>query len=224
MGIQERLVERLDAAELSQAALAQRVGVAQQTIWKLASGQSQNSRYLHKIARELGTTVEYLTGETDDPNAGAVTVLERSEGTRNPDPDLVQVEMIDLAYGMGGTFLDADSVEVEKVTFSRSWLRKFTQSPPQLLVSSQGMGDSMMPTIHDRDIVIIDRSNTRLDGEMGDKIWAIVFAGMGMIKRLRQMPDGTVKIMSDNQLVRDEIATDGDLHIVGRVVAKVSSL
>jgi phage repressor protein C with HTH and peptisase S24 domain len=125
---------------------------------------------------------------------------------------------------MGGTFLDADSVEVEKVTFSRSWLRKFTQSPPQLLVSSQGMGDSMMPTIHDRDIVIIDRSNTRLDGEMGDKIWAIVFAGMGMIKRLRQMPDGTVKIMSDNQLVRDEIATDGDLHIVGRVVAKVSSL
>jgi hypothetical protein len=30
-----------------------------------------------------------------------------------------------------------------------------------------------------------------------------------------------VKIMSDNQLVRDELATDNDLYVVGRVVASV---
>ena len=65
MSLQDRLLERLSAEGISQDALAKRVGVAQQTIWKLASGQSQTSRYLHKIARELHTTTEYLTGETD---------------------------------------------------------------------------------------------------------------------------------------------------------------
>jgi len=45
-----------------------------------------------------------------------------------------------------------------------------------------------------------------------------------MIKRLRPMPDGTVRIMSDNPQVSDEIATDGDLTIIGRVVAIVRSV
>lgn len=224
MGVGDRIKERLAVVGLSQAELARRTGLRQPTISNLVRGESRSSAHLHKIARVLGTTAEYLANETDDPAAGAVTVVERPEREQEANPDLVEVEMIDLAYGMGGSFLDSDAVDVEKVTFSRSWLRKFTQSPPNQLVSSQGMGDSMMPTIHDRDVVIIDRSNTRLDGEMGDKIWAVVFGGMGMIKRLRQMPDGTVKIMSDNQLVRDELATDSDLFIIGRVVAKVSSL
>ena len=70
MSLQERLLESLDRAELTQPELARMVGVSQQTIWKLATGQSQSSRYLHKIARKLGTTVEYLTGENDDPEPG----------------------------------------------------------------------------------------------------------------------------------------------------------
>ena len=143
--------------------------------------------------------------------------------SKRPD-DQVQIDSIDLSYGMGGTFLDSEAVEVEKATFSRAWLRQFTHSPPDLLFSTQGAGDSMMPTIHDRDVVIIDRSQKSLADNMGDKVWAIVFGGVGMIKRLRPLPDGSVKISSDNQLVRDEIAADGDLFIVGRVVAKVSRM
>ena len=80
----------------------------------------------------------------------------------------------------------------------------------------------MYPTIHDRDGIIADRSRRRID--QGDRIWAIVFGGFGMIKRLRPMPDGTVRIMSDNPQVSDEIATDGDLTIIGRVVAIVRSV
>ncbi|MEZ0495424.1 helix-turn-helix domain-containing protein [Sphingomonas sp. IW22] len=57
--------------EISQSELARRVGVSQQTIFKLTHGISQNSRFLHKVARELGTTPAYLTGETDDPDEDA---------------------------------------------------------------------------------------------------------------------------------------------------------
>jgi len=140
------------------------------------------------------------------------------------DEDEVEIDSIDLAYGMGGTFLDTEDIEVEKAKFSRAWLRQFSHSPPEMLFSTQGAGDSMMPTIHDRDVVIVDRSQRALADNMGDKVWAIVFGGVGMFKRLRPMPDGTVKIMSDNQLIPHETASDGELFLVGRVVAKVSRL
>lgn len=207
---------------MSQAKLARLAGLSQPTISDLVRGDSRSSAHLHKIARILGTTSEYLTGEIDDPDATSVAQPFPDEIVKS---DLVEIDMIDLSYGMGGgTFLDSDHVDVEKVNFSESWLRQFTNSPPEFLASTRGMGDSMMPTIHDRDVVIIDKSQKRLDLSLGDKIWAIVYGGVGMIKRLRPQPDGTVKISSDNQLIRDELATDGDLYIVGRVIAKVSNL
>lgn len=204
--------------DLSQAELARRVGVSQPTIFKLIRENKTGSKHLHRVARELKTSTGYLTGEVDDPEADAQPVAVDEV----VDTDEVEIDSIDLSYGMGGTFLDSDTIEVEKIKFSRSWLRQFTNSPPNVLFSTRGAGDSMMPTIHDRDVVIVDRSQNSVD--MGDKVWAVVFGGVAMIKRLRPMPDGTVKISSDNQLVRDELATDGDLFIVGRVIAKVSSL
>ncbi len=138
-----------------------------------------------------------------------------------PSHDLVQIDKINMAYGLGGTFIDNEAIEAEKVTFSRSWLRAFTHSAPELLFTTDGSGDSMEPTISDHDIVICDRGQVRLDQVKSDKLWACIFGGVGMIKRLRPMPDGRVRIMSDNQLVRDDYAGDGDLHIVGRVVAVV---
>lgn len=62
-----RIDKLLQERKMSQADLARAVGVSQQTIWKLITGQSSGSRYLHQIARALGTTPDYLTRETDSP-------------------------------------------------------------------------------------------------------------------------------------------------------------
>ena len=61
----------MEALGLGQSELARRVGVAQPTIDKLIRSNKMGSKYLHKIARELGTSPAYLTGETDDPHEGA---------------------------------------------------------------------------------------------------------------------------------------------------------
>lgn len=202
---------------MSQSELARRVGLRQSTINALVKGNARSSAHLHKIARELGTTPEYLDGETDDPSPANDNRHVSFQGAE--DPDAVEIEAIDLAYGMGGAFLDTEDVEVERAKFSRQWLRQFTSASPEMLFSAQGIGDSMWPTIHDRDVVIADRSSRTVD--QADKIWAVVFGGVGMIKRLRPLPDGTVRIMSDNPQVSDELASDGDLFIVGRVAAIV---
>jgi len=212
----QRLEEAMEERGLDQSELARIVGCSPAAINQILSGKTRNSRFLPVIATRLGKPLSYLQGASNDPD---------DYGPRSADlidSDEVQIDSIDLAYGMGGTFLDSDAVEVSKSTFSRGWLRQYTESPPEHLFSATGVGDSMYPTIHDRDGIIADRSRRRID--QGDRIWAIVFGGFGMIKRLRPMPDGTVRIMSDNPQVSDEIATDGDLTIIGRVVAIVRSV
>ena len=53
---------------LSQAELARRVGISQPAIFGLINSNKGGSRHLHRIARELHTSPEYLAGETDDPS------------------------------------------------------------------------------------------------------------------------------------------------------------
>jgi transcriptional regulator with XRE-family HTH domain len=66
-----RLKEKMREAGLSQSELARRVGISQASVQKLTSGAAYGSKHLHRIARELGTTPAYLSGETDDPQGEA---------------------------------------------------------------------------------------------------------------------------------------------------------
>lgn len=211
----DRVRQRMDELGLSQNGLAQRVGVSQAAIAKITSGQSFGSKHLHRIARELGTTAAYLTGEADDPSEGALPVPTADDVADQVGG--VRIKEIDLDYGMGASWIEGVPVtEVERV-FPADWLIQFTRAAPHYLFFAHGAGDSMMPTIMDRDIVLIDTTQQTLN--MADRIWAVAFGGAGMIKRLRPQPDGGVKLMSDNPSVRDEVAYDGELSIIGRVVA-----
>lgn len=89
--VADRLRERMDALGLSQAELARRVGVRQPTIFKLTSGGGYGSKHLHRIARELGTTPAYLTGETDNPDEDAPAAPELKHEER---------ELVECARGM----------------------------------------------------------------------------------------------------------------------------
>jgi phage repressor protein C with HTH and peptisase S24 domain len=221
MGLGERIEALLQGKGWSQAELARRVGVQPTTIWKLVSGGTQATRHLHAIARELETTPEYLLGETSDP---APTVLtDRRLGYRAPEPesDVVEIDQVDLRFGLGGSYFDAPA-EIEKRRFSREWLGQITRSPPELLFWAETDGDSMEPTIRSGEIVLGDRSQTT--PRSADGIWAIAMGDIGMIKRLRPLRDGTVEILSDNPVVPPDRATDGELHVIGRVVAVVRRL
>lgn len=208
------------AAGLSQTDLAKTVGVSQQAIGKIISGETSKSGYLHKIAHALGTTPAYLTGETDDPALGAA--LLPSTAVIVDRLDLVAVHEIDLAFGLGGTYLDSGHVQEKVIHFPRAWLRQFTAADPAMLVFARGDGDSMAPTINDHDIVLIDRTHTSINRQ--DRIWAMAYGEIGMIKRVRAMPDGSYKLMSDNPAVEAEFAVDGELHVFGRVVARMNGL
>lgn len=71
MTLGERIEMLMSQQGISQAELARRVGVKQPSIYALLRKNKTGSRNLHQIARALGTTPEFLSGEIDDPSAGA---------------------------------------------------------------------------------------------------------------------------------------------------------
>lgn len=219
----DRLEALMTERGISQSELARRVGVSATSIWKLLNEPSQGSKHLHKIARELGTTPEYLDDETDEPSAASVGEhrLAYRHAPVARDPDLIEVPQIDLRYGLGGTYIDGPVVE-EKRTFSRKLLRQLTNAAPENLFWALGDGDSMEPTIRSGELILIDRS--QVTPRSGDGIWAFAWGDIGMVKRLRPLPNGTVEIHSDNPLVSPATASDSEIHVVGRVAAVVRRL
>ncbi|HWJ69145.1 MAG TPA: helix-turn-helix domain-containing protein [Sphingobium sp.] len=215
----ERIAERRASANLSQSELARRAGVSQATIAKLEKGISTSSSHLHRIARELGTSTAYLAMEADDPAEGAIPPP--TAAVLAEQLDLVEVREIDLKYGMGATELEVPVTTTVR-HFSREWLRQYTGASPEHLYFAQGIGDSMFPTIWDTDLLLIDTSEQSI--HLADKIWAIAYGNSGMVKRLRPMADGSIKILSDNQNVPQELAYDGELHVLGRVVGIVRKI
>jgi phage repressor protein C with HTH and peptisase S24 domain len=212
--IGDRIKELSEKLGLSQSALAEKVGVKQPTIARLISGEQAGSRHIDLIAKALHTSPGYLRGEIDDPGMGA---LQLSSAEVALQFDLVEVREIDFSFGMGGQFIDSPAVQESTVHFPRAWLKALTSTDPSQLVFTRGDGDSMMPTINSHDVVLIDISQRSINRQ--DHIWAVAYGEIGMIKRIRAMPDGSYKIMSDNEAVPDEIAVDGEMHVIGRVVA-----
>ncbi|MFC0683566.1 XRE family transcriptional regulator [Novosphingobium clariflavum] len=216
MGLGERIRERLEAKGMSQAELARRVGVSQPSINHLIRRGASGSSHLHKIAAVLETTPAYLSGQTDDPNEGFVAGPTTEEVAA--ELGLVPVRELDLTLGMGATFLDVPVTETIR-HFPIDFLRAYTRSAPDKLFFAQGMGDSMEPTLRDTDLLLIDSSQRSIN--MAEKVWAITYAGFGAIKRLRPLPSGGVEMMADNPHVPNATAYDGEMQIMGRVVAVI---
>ncbi|WP_050600049.1 XRE family transcriptional regulator [Qipengyuania citrea] len=209
----ERIKERLTVLGATQAQLARAVGLSPQAISKLTMGGTQDSPKLYQIARFLRTTPEYLSEESNEP--GSVEFAD----TFAIDDRIIEIPVIDLAYGMGGTFLPDVEPEVRSEPFPLSFIRRYTKARAEDLFVADGLGDSMAPTIGSNDQMLIDRSIDTL--RIADQIWAFTFGGFGMVKRLRPRPDGSVAILSDNPNVPEDRAVDDELFIIGRVVAIV---
>jgi phage repressor protein C with HTH and peptisase S24 domain len=123
---------------------------------------------------------------------------------------------VDIAYSLGGGTLVDEFAETRMVPFRADWLARLTRGRDANVFLTAGRGDSMMPTILDGDDVLVNRSENVINDQ--DRIWAVGYGELGMIKRVRRLPSGIFQLNSDNPSVSSIDATEDELFIVGRVI------
>jgi len=207
----------------NQTRLAEASGIPRARIndyWK--GPKEPASNYLFPIAEALSVSAEWLALGGPFPTTPAPEpppIVHTNLSDVADQLGLIKVEEIDLALGMGLTFLDEGAVQAVDRWIPVDWVRALTDAPANFLTIAKPVGDSMYPTINDRDIVLIDRSLRHIDRQ--DGIWALAYGGLGTIKRVRAMPDGSFKLMGDNPHVREETAHDGEMFVIGRVAGVI---
>lgn len=201
-----------------QALFAERIDTQQANISKWESGSTAPEGInLATLAELAGVTAREFRDEPwSPPKANGHTPPAMTAEDFAAELGLALIDEIDLALGMGATYLDGN-VEVKgRAPFRMEWLRGLYDGPIEALKVVTGRGDSMEPTIRDRDIVILDTSSRRLDEQ--DMIWAVSYGDLGMIRRLRRLPSGVVLMSPDNPIVGPTEAHDGEMFIMGRVI------
>ncbi len=134
-------------------------------------------------------------------------------------PDgFVLVPRYDVAASMGaGAVIHSEQI-VDHLAFRAEWVRNELGANPKHLVLISATGDSMEPTLHSSDLLLIDRS---VQGVKHDAIYAFAVNGELRVKRIQRLFDGTLIIKSDNSHYVSETLSQeaaGALNIIGRVV------
>jgi phage repressor protein C with HTH and peptisase S24 domain len=207
------------------AAFARAVGMKEVTYRAYEGDQNGFAKHAPDFARRLGVSTDWLL--KGGPLPGTSLVRDNKQAYVAPEPDLppvitlsrgetVELTALDLSFSMGpGRDID-EYIEEEPVQFDLGYLRRITRTAPARLRLARGVGDSMFPTLHHSDTVMIDTTQRTLN--LHDRIWAISLFGSAAIKRLRPIGKRRVRIISDNPAVDDQEVDAKDLIIGGRVI------
>ena len=208
--------------ELSQSALALRMGVTQQAIGKWETGKSTPDYHvLVKLARALGIEPDQLFDPADfSPAVGPQKRREEDsrESARRrwieemgiaPGASFKQEMVPVLGVVRAGYGLPADEEEM-------GWEPASVKDPSQyfyLVVQ----GDSMEPGIRDKDLALVRKQPALEDGDIGVVVYG---DGEGTIKRYHKKGD-TVALQAFNPAYETLILAGAELEklfIIGKVM------
>lgn len=130
--------------------------------------------------------------------------------------DLVNVYDVQASAGNGVVVYDEQAVA--QLAFPPGYLAKLTSAKPKDLKIISVKGDSMLPTLADDDVVMLDLSKRDLSY---DGLFVIRDGGDALlVKRIgRASQRGFVTIISDNRNVYPSVEKSlQDIEVVGRVI------
>lgn len=129
---------------------------------------------------------------------------------------LALIPFYDVEASAGHGYLVGHELQTTQMAFRKDWLKqKGLQVSQCALIKAKG--DSMDPTIHDGDLLLVD---TSIDHIMDDSIYIIQTDNNLIVKRLQQNLDGSLTIISDNKLYDKKIISAEratEIKIAGRV-------
>ncbi len=187
-------IQRLSAADM-----------VRQMLEKTGSGLSEEARNRLLQAAE----------ETDShPSHGSA----KMGATRGSTGDMIRIAHYDVRGAMGGGQVTHDYPEMLRdVRVSLSHLRELGLDfkEPHHLKLVTGWGQSMAPTIKDRDPLIVD---VTVRDFIGDGVYFISWGGHEYIKRLQVADDEHYEMISDNPKHKDRMIRKEETYIQAKVL------
>jgi phage repressor protein C with HTH and peptisase S24 domain len=205
----DRIKELRTSLHLKQSEFAEKVEVSEQTVRDWEKGRnSPNKTSIKTISEVFGVNFDWLlTGE------GGMFI----QPPLDPEKDFVYIPMfqdISAAAGSGAT-VPAIEVVSSRLAFRRDWIKEQGVSPEDASVIHV-VGDSMFPTLNTGDVLLVDRSQTRL---YTDKIYVFREDGDIMVKRYKGRVGDVLILASDNPAISDkQLDLTANSDVIGRVV------
>lgn len=196
------IFRRLDRLGLKQRQLAEAIGIEENKVSKMRSGERQFK------AAELLKAQAWLI-EIESKGSIEISV--------EPDPaiDYVEVEVLPTFAGMGGGGTGDGDREVALVP--RALIIDILRGQPGDFLLINVRGDSMEPDFRHGDQILVDKRDTSpaqpgpfalWDGEWGEYV----------VKNVERSRGGEVRIFSSNSKYTAENAGSETTHIIGRPV------
>jgi phage repressor protein C with HTH and peptisase S24 domain len=178
-------------------------------------GMDEDTR--RKIANFVGINYEAITA------SGNITQT-KEMAPSTPDllleydepPAFIKVLKANQKLSAGNGLFVTDDRFTDHYHFRADWLHSVCQPNGAILMDVEG--ESMHPTIKDKDTILIDRMNTNFSD---DKIFAVRYGDTVKVKRLRRNISGQVDVISDNNdknQYKTETVNPEELQVLGRVV------
>lgn len=211
-GFQDRLKQAMDGDTTY--SFAKKCGISESLVRKYLSGESlPGLEKLYQLAGGGQVRVEWLTSG-EEPMRSGEPGESRVGTTLDAEYFLVPRYAAEASAGPGAV---PGEYVADFVAFKTEWLRQELGVNPGKLAAIQARGDSMEPTIHSGDLLLIDLNQPDW---RTDAIYAISVGDTLIVKRLQFLISGKVDIISDNPkyapqtLTREEFA---EVRIIGRV-------
>ena len=239
----ERLREERERLGLSQVAFAALLGLGKHAqINYEADRRSPDSNYLSAAAKQ-GVDIYYvLTGRRTnlgpiyavsasiDKKYGPIFEMARKAAAIEAavdatfGPQYIPIPVYDAFLAAGNGHLNDTAAVTGSLAFRKDWLNDMGLSRDSAVIATAS-GDSMEPTIHNGDMLLIDLDRTSVPArarEAGDTrpsgIYAVLDDGAARVKRVELAAPGTFALLSDNPAFPVEFRPSESMSIIGRVV------
>lgn len=211
--IGERIRYRMLEKGMNAMELARRSSVKPSFLYDIMNGKSANPSVvkLSQVAKELEVELEYILGE------GAME-QPRRKAADGDDESYAAIQSLRVEASAGGGSVATAELTGEPYYFRKSWIRNTLHSRPEDLRIITIRGDSMEPTLHEGDVIMVDTSRKH---PSPPGIF-ILFDGLGLVaKRIELITNSlppSVSILSDNQRYGAYTRALSEIQIIGRVV------
>jgi phage repressor protein C with HTH and peptisase S24 domain len=209
----ERLRARIRQLGMSVADVAREAGVNRSFVYDILRGRSQvpNLERLTAVAKVVKVDPDWLL-------SGKGRVQGGDPITEDYHNEFVAIQYAAARPSMGGgAVVEAEDRPGRDFHFRRAWIRDRLRAAPSMLRVMAVQGDSMMPTLNEGDVILVDM-NQRSPTPPGI---FVLHDGMGLVaKRLERVPMSDpqrVRIISDNPRYSPYDCTADEVNIIGRV-------